>query len=266
MEPKRQKFHHESDTISLNSSDSETVRFSETESETVSETSCCAVAHFAPRTPSAFFSLPAEIRFLIYQYAFSSSSEWSELVQVTVERGPSAPRSVAYKRSPRQIKLNLKYTRNPALHLPVALLVTNHQIYHEALPVLFSGVAFGFASNPTSLTFLLDRFSNTARNSIRYLRLYPAPLYVQNGPLGDQLSWAVLCAQVARLPSLRRVNVVYNRVEDLRLNPVRSQRARYGKWLAMIQAEKEPEFERQTTDADMAGCRNQFCEIIAPTC
>jgi hypothetical protein len=162
--------------------------------------------------------------------------------------------------------LNLKYTRSPALHLPVALLVANHQIYHEALPVLFSGVAFGFASNPTSLTFLLDRFSNTARNSIRYLRLYPAPLYVQNGPLGIQLSWAVLCAQVARLPSLRRVKVVYNRVEDLRLNSVWSQRARYGKWLAMIQAEKEPEFERQTTDAEMAGCRNRFCEIIAPTC
>ncbi|KAL4817959.1 hypothetical protein BDW67DRAFT_183250 [Aspergillus spinulosporus] len=266
MEPKRRKLHHESDTISLYSSESETVCLSETESETVSETSCRTVAHFAPRTPLSFLSLPAEIRCLIYQYAFSSSSEWSELVQVTVERGPSAPRRAAYRPSPLQIKLNLKYTRSRAVHLPVALLVTNRQIYHEALPVLFSGVAFGFASNPTSLTFLLDRFSDAARNSIRYLRLYPAPLYVQNGPLGDQLSWAVLCAQVARLPSLKRVNVVYNRVEDLRLNPVRSQRARYGKWLAMIQAEIEPEFERQTTDAEMARCRNRFCEIIAPTC
>ncbi|KAL4992589.1 hypothetical protein BDW68DRAFT_172980 [Aspergillus falconensis] len=265
MEPKRLKTHHECDTISLCSSESGTICFSETESETVSETSCSQIAHSSPRTPSEFLSLPLEVRFLIYQYAFSSASNWSELVQVTVERGPSAPRPAAYRPSPRGIRLNLKYTRSPALHLPVALLAANHQIYHEALPVLFSGVAFGFASNPTSLTFLLDRFSDTARKSIRYLRLYPAPLYVCNGPLGDQLSWAVLCAQVARLPSLRRVSVVYNRVEDLRLNPVESQRARYGKWLAMLQAEKEPEFERQATDAEMVGCRKRFREIVAPT-
>ncbi|KAL6240008.1 hypothetical protein BDW75DRAFT_961 [Aspergillus navahoensis] len=187
MEPKRLKTHHESDTISLCSSESETICFSETESETVSETSSPQIAHFAPRTSSAFLSLPTEVRFLIYQYSFSSASNWSELVRVTVERGPSAPQPGAYKYSPRQTKLNLKYTRTPDLHLPVALLAVNHQIYHEALPVLFSGVAFGCASNPTSLTFLFDRFSDTARNSIRYLRLYPAPLYVCN------VLWVISC-------------------------------------------------------------------------
>ncbi|KAL4907977.1 hypothetical protein BDW74DRAFT_175761 [Aspergillus multicolor] len=261
METKRLKTHHEPDTISLYSSESETVCASDTELDTITESSW---SHTLIPHTSLFLSLPTEIRFLIYRYAFSFSSDTSELIQVTVERDHTPYQVRAYRPSARQLKLCLKYTRKPALHLPVALFATNHQIYHEALPVLFSKVAFGFASNPTSLTFLLDRFSDTARNSIRYLWLYPAPLYVHNGPLGNQLSWAVLCAQLARLPSLRRVGIIYNRVEDLLLNPLKLQHAQYGKLLALIKAEKEPEFEHSVTAAEMDECRRRLREVISP--
>ncbi|KAL4921937.1 hypothetical protein BDW62DRAFT_98967 [Aspergillus aurantiobrunneus] len=265
METKRLKTHHKSDAISIYSTESETICSDGSESETLSNYSNPLIPHFSDRRSSPFLTLPKELRFIIYKYAFSSSSHWNELIRITVERGRSIDRpKVLSKPSSRQIKL--RYTRSPALHLPVALLATNHQIYHEALPVLFSGVVFGFASNPTSLTFLLDRFSDTARNSIRYLRLYPAPLYVHDGPLGEQLSWAVLCAQVARLPSLRLVNVVYNRAKDLWLNSIESQRSRYGKPLALITAQKELEFVQQEPPAvELDQCRNRFCDIIAPS-
>ncbi|KAL2834926.1 hypothetical protein BDW59DRAFT_155746 [Aspergillus cavernicola] len=199
--------------VSIYSTDSETVCFDGSELDTL-----------IPRRSSSFLSLPNEIRFIIYRYAFSSSSNWEELIRVTVERDHSISRFRIHLSKPSSSPGKLRYTRQPALHLPVALLRTNHQIYHEALPLLYSGIIFGFSSNPTSLTFLLDRFSETARGSIRYLHLYPAPLYVANGPLGNQLSWSVLCAQIARLSSLKRICVIYNRVEDLKLNSIESQR------------------------------------------
>lgn len=266
MEPKRRKTHHEPDVISVCSTESETVCADQSESETLSDysqTSHPLVPHFSGRRSSSFLSLPKEIRLIIYQYAFSSSSNSNELIHVTVERNHLVHRTGIIFKPSRQIKL--KYTRSPAVPLPVALLMTNHNIYDEALPVLYSGVSFGFTSNPTSLTFLLDRFSNLARDSIRYLRLYPAPLYVRNGPLGEQLSWAVLCAQVSRLPSLRRVSVLYNRVDDLRLNSIESQRSRYGKSLALIRSQKEPEFmmQQDVTAVELDQCRNRFCEITA---
>ncbi|KAL4870930.1 hypothetical protein BDV12DRAFT_40436 [Aspergillus spectabilis] len=254
-------FHFESDLISICSTGSETVCFNESESETHSNYS----HPLTPRRPPSFLSLPYEIRFMIYQYAFSYSSNWNEIIRITVDRDHRTHQPGVFFRPPSP-QIKLKYTRNPALHLPVALLATSRQIYREALPVLFSGVTFGFASNPTSLTFLFDRFSERARESIRYLRLYPAPLYVGNGPLGERLSWSVLCAQVSRLPSLKRVDVDYNRVEDLRLNPVELQRSRYGKWLALINARKEPEFGgREPTSSELDECRTRFDEIIGAT-
>ncbi|KAL4810002.1 hypothetical protein BDV18DRAFT_156373 [Aspergillus unguis] len=242
----------ETDAVSIYSTDSETVRFSDSEPETPCD----------QRRPSPFLSLPRELRSLIYQYAFSTSSSPNELIHIIVERDHLLPRPGAVPlKSARQVRL--RYTRKPALHLPVALLATNHQIYQEALPVVLSGVSFSFASNPTSLTFLLDRFSETARNSIRHLRLYPAPLYVRNGPLGEQLSWAVLCAQVARLRSLKKVDVLYNRVQDLKLNSIPVQRGLYGKWLGLIMAAKEPAFEHEATAADVTECRARLRDIVA---
>ncbi|KAL4878614.1 hypothetical protein BJY04DRAFT_220898 [Aspergillus karnatakaensis] len=257
MEEERLRtFYFGTDAMSVCSTESETIRFFESDSDTLSNYS-------RPLTPrrSSLLSLPYEIRFLIYQHAFSHSPNWNELIRITVDRDHQSGRSKVLFKPPRP-QIKLKYTRDPPLHLPVALLTTCHQIYREALPVLLSCVNFGFLSNPTSLTFLLDRFSETAKKSIRYLRLYPAPLYVGNGPLGEQLSWSVLCAQVARLPSLKRVNVFYNRVEDLKLNPVELQRLKYGKGLALINARIEPEFE--STPAEVEKCRSRFYEIIAP--
>ncbi|KAL5340132.1 hypothetical protein BJX70DRAFT_132878 [Aspergillus crustosus] len=266
-ERKRLKTYHiqnsESDDISIYSTESDTVYFDESDSETPSHYSHV----LTPRRPQSFLSLPIEIRFLIYQYAFSHSSNWNELIRITVDRDHRTHRPEVlfqgHKPPPPQIKL--KYSRTPAVHLPVALLTTSRRLYYEALPVLYSSVILGFASNPTSLTFMLDRFSETARNSIRYLRLYPAPLYVVNGPLGERLSWSVLCAQVSRLPFLKRVNVIYNRVEDLKLNPIEMQRSRYGKWLALINAQKEAEFEqREPTSVELDGLRQRFYDIRLP--
>ncbi|KAL2818867.1 hypothetical protein BJX63DRAFT_428942 [Aspergillus granulosus] len=262
MEWKRLKTHHPGfDTASICSTDSNTLSLWGSDSETLSPCS----DPLLPRRALALLSLHHEIRFLIYQYAFSSSSQWDELIRVTVDRNfpPHRPQS-GFKYMAQEVKL--KYSRKPPLHLPVALLRTCHQIYREALPVLLSGVSFGFATNPTSLMFLFDRFSETARNSVRYLRLYPAPLYVSNGPTREQFSWAVLCAQLSRLPSLRRLSILYTRAADLRENNVEFQRSRYGKPLARIRAQKEPEFEEQgLTAAEWERCQSRFIEIVGPT-
>ncbi|KAL2854980.1 hypothetical protein BJY01DRAFT_243433 [Aspergillus pseudoustus] len=262
MERKRMKIHDpDFDNVSTCSTDSHTLSLWSSDSETLFNDD----DPLLPRRALALLSLPIEIRFRIYQYAFSSSPRWDELVRITVDRNfPSHRPQTIFKPTAPEIKL--KYTREPTLHLPAALLRTCHQIYSEALPVLFSGVCFGFATNPTSLMFLFDRFSEAARNSVRYLRLYPAPLYVSNGPTGEQFSWAVLCAQLARLPSLRRLSVLYTRVEDLKENRVEFQRSRYGKPLSRISAQMEPEFEGpDPTAAELEKCHDQFMKVVGPT-
>ncbi|KAL2852696.1 hypothetical protein BJX68DRAFT_265575 [Aspergillus pseudodeflectus] len=264
MERKRLKTHHDFDTVSTCSTDSHTLSLWSSDSEALFSRS-----DPLPRRASSLLSLPIEIRFLIYQYAFSSSSRWEELIRITVDRkSPSqGPQTVStvFRSKPPEVKL--KYSRKPPHHLPVALLRTCRQIYDEALPVLLSGVCFGFATKPTSLMFLLDRFSETAHNNVRYLHLYPAPLYVNNGPIGDQLSWAVLCARLAGLPSLRRLSVVYGFAEDLRANRVELHRLWYGKSLSRIRALKEPEFEgeEELTPAELRECYDRFTRIVQPT-
>ncbi|KAL3466263.1 hypothetical protein BJX64DRAFT_284831 [Aspergillus heterothallicus] len=263
MERKRQKIDPpDYDTVSTCSTDSHTLSlWGSEDSETHS------VYNNPPllRRASSLLLLPSEIRFLIYQYAFSSSSRWDELIRITVDRNfPSHRPQTLFK--PMAPEVKLKYTRSPPLHLPVALLRTCHQIYREALPVLLSGISFSFATNPTSLMFLLDRFSATACNSVRYLRLYPAPLYVSNGATGEQLSWAVLCARVARLPSLKRMSIVYTRAEDLVEKNVELQRSRYGKPLSRISAQMEPEFEGpEPAGAELENCHDLFMKIVGPT-
>ncbi|KAL4794624.1 hypothetical protein BDV19DRAFT_389993 [Aspergillus venezuelensis] len=263
MATKRLKTHHEDDTMSICSTDSSrTLDFSDSESEL--ETIAPLVTHKASR----LLSLPIELRFLIYQYAFSAPSSpsppLSSLIQITIDRGPPFPRETKYK--------PLTYTRTPTTTLPASFLTTNRQIYNEALPILSSSVVFSFASNPTSLTFLLDRFSDLALRCVRYLRLYPAPLYaLNNGPLGERLSWTVLCAQLAKLPSLRKVAVVYRCPGDLMTTSVEAQRVRYGKALSMIAAAKEMVFNEggtspDTHEYDVDECQRRFEAItVAPT-
>ncbi|KAL4965916.1 uncharacterized protein BDV14DRAFT_199369 [Aspergillus stella-maris] len=260
MATKRLRTHHEDDTMSICSTDSSrTLDFSDSEPE--SETITPLVTPKASR----LLSLPIELRFLIYQYAFSAPSTpsppLSSLIQITIDRGHPSPRETKYK--------PLKYTRTPTTTLPAFFLTINRQIYNEALPILFSSVVFSFASNPTSLTFLLDRFSDLALRCVRYLRLYPAPLYtLNNEPLGERLSWTVLCAQVAKLPSLRKVVVVYRCPGDLMATSVEAQRVRYGKALSLIAVAKEMVFDEGDTSSDsheydMEECRRRFEAITA---
>jgi hypothetical protein len=192
MERKRLKTHHEFDTVSTCSTDSHTLSLWSSDSEAAFSRS-----DPIPRRASSLLSLPIEIRFLIYQYAFSSSSRWDELIRITVGRKSSpqgGPQTVSTVFRPKPPEVKLKYYRKPPIHLPVAFLRTCRQIYTEALPVLLSGACFGFDKKPTSLMFLLDRFSETARYNIRYLHLYPAPWYINNGPIGERrLSMYTAC-------------------------------------------------------------------------
>ncbi|KAJ0423730.1 hypothetical protein BJY00DRAFT_309962 [Aspergillus carlsbadensis] len=266
MESKRLKTHHDFDAVSTCSTDSHTLSLWSSDSEALFGRS-----DPLPRRALSLLSLPIEIRFLIYQYAFSSSSRWEELIRITVGRNPPSPQgpqTVSAVLRPKPPEVKLKYTRKPPLHLPVALLRTCLQIYNEALPVLLSGISFGFDTKPTSLMFLLDRFSETARNNVRYLHLYPAPWYINNGPIGEQFSWSVLCARLAGLPSLRRLSVVYSIAEDLRINRVEVHRLRYGKSLSRIRALKEPEFEGDGDDptpAELRECYDRFTRIVQTT-
>ncbi|KKK23350.1 hypothetical protein ARAM_002155 [Aspergillus rambellii] len=235
-------------------------------SESVSETIGSCDEDPTPLRPSYFLAFPREIRYIIYSYVFSVSSSQLELIHVAIEKNPSGPRLHMGPGHDNKPPVKLQYTLTPGIQLPVALLRANSQIYREALPVLYSGIIFTFRSNPASLTYLFDRLSDHARHSVRYLQLRPVPLFVDRvKPLGEQLSWAVLCAQIARLPALRRVSVLYPSTKDLESKTVEFHYQRYGKWLALIKVEKEPVFENENcSQSEMERFHRRFLDIVKP--
>ncbi|KAE8367704.1 hypothetical protein BDV27DRAFT_154724 [Aspergillus caelatus] len=212
-----------------------------------------------------FLDLPSEIRLLIYQFVFATTCDH---ILVTVSRDRHVSRPIINTDDPNgRPTRELRYTRTPSIHLPVALLQTNQQIYCEALPVLYANTIFSASSNPTSLMYLKDRLSEFARNNIRQVQLCPTSLLSESFIRERELlSWTVLCAEVADLPGLRQVRISYPSPEMLKGGTVEFHRRRYAKWLDLVRAEKSLVFDVFDGSAeDRERCRSRFREIIQDT-
>jgi hypothetical protein len=174
--------------------------------------------------PFPFLSLPDELRLEIYKHAFSASSY---------------PILIDIHRDYRCMRVTLRYAKHPTISFPTALLRTNRQIYHEALPVMYRNITF-FPTPDTGLfSFFLDRLSKFAQGNIRRARISPSGhLASVSTDCSQGLFWAVMCAQLARLPSLYEVELLHFSPNDLIDRLTDGYRKRILKPLCLIKAKK----------------------------
>jgi len=150
--------------------------------------------------PSPLLSLPKELRLEIYEHAFSASSY---------------PILVAIHRDYQFKRVTIRYVKHPTISFPAALLRTNRQIYHEALPVMYRDTTFFPTPNTGLFSFFLDRLSKFAQDNIRRARISPSGHLASVSTDCSRLFWAVMCAQLARLPSLYEVELLHSSPNDL---------------------------------------------------
>jgi hypothetical protein len=176
--------------------------------------------------PFPFLSLPDELRLEIYKHAFSASS-YPILIDI------------------HRVRATLRYTKHPTISFPTALLRTNKQIYHEALPVMYRDITFFPAPNTGLFPFFLDRLSKFAQGNIRRARISPSGhLASVSTDCSQRLFWAVMCAQLARLPSLYEVELLHSSPNDL-IDPLTDgYRKRILKPLCLIKAKKVLVYDR----------------------
>jgi hypothetical protein len=179
--------------------------------------------------PSPFLSLPKELRLEIYEHAFSASSY---------------PILVAIHRDHHCMRVTLRYAKHPTISFPAALLRTNRQIYHEALPVIYRDITFFPTPNTGLFSFFLDRLSKFARGNIRRARISPSGHLASVSTDCARLFWAVMCAQLACLPSLYEVELLHSSPNDLIDLLTDWHRKRTLKPLCLIKAKKVLVYDR----------------------
>jgi hypothetical protein len=189
--------------------------------------------------PFTFLSLPKELRLEIYEHAFSASS-YPILVAIHRERHCTRSR---YKNTLRpEPTVTLRYAKHPTISFPTALLRTNRQIYHEALPVIYRDIAF-FPTPSTGL-FFFGRLSKFAQGNIHRARVslggHPDSVSTDS----SRFIWAVMCAQLACLPSLYEVELLLSSPNDLIDLWTDWDRKRILKPLCLIKAKKVLVYDR----------------------
>jgi hypothetical protein len=179
--------------------------------------------------PSPFLSLPKELRLEIYEHAFSASSY---------------PILVTIRRDRHCMRVTLRYAKHPTISFPAALLRTNRQIYHEALPMMYRDITF-FPTPDTGLfSFFLDRLSKFAQGNIRRARISPSSQLAPVSTDCSRMFWAVMCAQLARMPSLYEVELLHSSPNDLIDRLTDRHRKRILKPLCLIKAKKVLVYDR----------------------
>jgi hypothetical protein len=106
--------------------------------------------------------------------------------------------------------------------------------------------------------------SELARCSIRHILLLVSTLLT--GSLRSEyeyLGWAVMCAEISRLPALCDLSVMYRNLQELNEGSVDFHRERYAKSLSLIQAKKLLTFEEQPVVYDEAEAEARFREILS---
>jgi hypothetical protein len=211
-----------------------------------------------------FLSLPAEIRLMIYSYAFASPCG-SATVLISRSSVPQNKSHFSDTRIPGS-SFRLEYGLLEGPNFPVALLQVNWQIYAEALPFLYKEVIFVPFQTSTNLPYFLGTLSQLARSSIRHIQLNVSHLITGNvRSEREYLGWAVTCAEISRLPGLCDVTVMYRYIEELNDYSVDFHRVRYAKSLILIRAKKLLAFEFNYTADAKAEVEPRFREIFSVT-
>lgn len=168
--------------------------------------------------PFQLLSLPVELRLLIYAHVFSLppiivTASRSKLFLITSSSSLS-PGGKGHDDQDR-IEYRYTYTRVPAGSIAISLLYTSKQIYLEALPVLYDRVIFTHDLAELFLLSLLGRMSDYARDHVRCMRLQPRQMvWAGRAPATrERLAWMQLCARIAELKGLRKVEVCCPRKE-----------------------------------------------------
>jgi hypothetical protein len=191
--------------------------------------------------PSPFLSLPKELRLEIYEHAFSASSY---PILVAIHRDYHCMRS-RYENTLHPTRtVTLRYVKHPTISFPTALLRTNRQIYHEALPVMYGDITFFPTPNTGLFSFFLDRLSKFAQGNIRRARISPSGHLASVSTDCSRLFWAVMCAQLACLPSLYEVEILHSSPNDLRDLWTDQHRKRILKPLCLIKVKKVFVYDR----------------------
>ena len=188
--------------------------------------------------PFTFLSLPKELRLEIYEHAFSASSY---PILVTIHRDHHCTRSRC-NTAQAEPTVTLGYAKHPTISFPVALLRTNRQIYHEALPVTYRDIAF-FPAPGTGL-FFFDRLSKFAQANIHRTRISLSGHLGSISTDSSRFIWAVTCAQLACLPSLDEVELLLSSPDDFTYLSRHWDPKRILKPLCLIRAKKVLVYDR----------------------
>lgn len=153
-------------------------------------------------------SLPKELRLEIWRYTVAQPS--TELIlridqghtESTLDSPPTYQRCSNAIRQYTRFQTSVKATLEPRLSctLGSGVLGVNKLVYQEALPLLYRPITFA----PSSMFGeFLDALSEFAKSHVCRVRLK-----IDDFTTSEQrFNWTVLCAQVATLPHLRRVEV-----------------------------------------------------------
>jgi hypothetical protein len=198
-------------------------------------------------------SLPKELRLEIWRHVLTDPS--IPKVSVGITRALFSPG-----------KTSLRFP-NPCLittiprksRVRIDILSTNRFIYEEALPVLYHSLQFAALDLDGIFDPFLKTISSFARSHIRYVKLRtPAaihePQLFGGSPSTYLVNWAITCAQVAKLPNVREVEVEgyptlwsSERVKTGILNPLCKIKAR-----KVFSAEVNDEAQMALGDAERA--------------
>jgi hypothetical protein len=143
-------------------------------------------------------SLPKEIRLKIWTYILTDPSKPNLLVGI--DRKPFSPYYKHIKPPTPHLRFFHAEHREP---VSISLLLANHAVYEEALPVLYESVRFMPSDHGGLLPLFLEMLSPYARSCIRNIYLcFPKQLPsddLRRDRAKRLFHWAVTCAQVARL-------------------------------------------------------------------
>ena len=201
-------------------------------------------------------SLPKELRLEIWRHVLTDTSMSKVAVELT--RAPRSPGKTSIRFPNPCVKTTVQPPRTTPININV--LATNHFIYKEALPVLYHSLQLA----PLDLEGIFDPFMQTispfARSHIRYVKLrIPAAIYepqLFRSPSKSTylVNWAITCAQVAKVPDVREVEVEgypifcdSDRVKNGILNPLCKIKAK-----KVFSADVNDEAQRALAEADQA--------------
>jgi hypothetical protein len=194
-----------------------------------------------------FLSLPTEIRLVVYEHLFLVPVEGMliTITHPTIHHPYGSSSAKGSKRTRHEREPRMAFSRHPQKPVPRAVLLLSRLIYREALPVMYRDVTFFAPGTEMLLVFFLDRLSPLARSSIQHVQLSPGRL-LRGSPTLGQASWGVICRELALLPGLRDVTVLYRSAAELHGESIAFHQQRYAQALRQIPAKKLLTFESKS--------------------